>query len=103
MPAVARIVISAITWWLLLTPTAQAADVTLFRLFLTDGSTLVSFGEYARVARIGAIGMQGDLDQAMQLYVEGQNAWGVDKSSGTDPAKARSVIPRRRELHTVSA
>jgi hypothetical protein len=29
---------------------AQAADATLFRLFLTDGSTLVSFGEYARVA-----------------------------------------------------
>jgi hypothetical protein len=65
MPAVARIVISAITWWLLLTPTAQAADVTLFRLFLTDGSTLVSFGEYARVGDrvIFSMPVGGPLDQ----------------------------------------
>jgi hypothetical protein len=27
-----------------------AADATLFRIFLTDGSTVVSFGEYSRVA-----------------------------------------------------
>ena len=29
---------------------AQATDATLFRVFLRDGSTLVSYGEYARVA-----------------------------------------------------
>jgi hypothetical protein len=48
MPAVARILISAVTW-LLVAAAAEGADVTLFRLFLTDGSSLVSFGEYARV------------------------------------------------------
>ncbi len=48
MPAVTTIVISAVTW-LLVAAAVEGADVTLFRLFLTDGSTLVSFGEYARV------------------------------------------------------
>ena len=31
------------------TPLHAATDATLFRLFLTDGSTVVSFGEYARL------------------------------------------------------
>jgi hypothetical protein len=31
-------------------PAQAASDATLFRLFLHDGSTVVSFGEYARVA-----------------------------------------------------
>jgi hypothetical protein len=34
---------------LLCAPAQAATDATLFRLFLTDGSTVVSFGEYARL------------------------------------------------------
>ena len=40
----------AIALLLSVTTAAAAADATLFRLFLTDGTSLVSFGEYARVA-----------------------------------------------------
>jgi hypothetical protein len=44
---------------------AHAADATLFRLFLTDGSTVVSFGEYARVADrvIFSMPVGGPVDQ----------------------------------------
>jgi hypothetical protein len=47
------------------TPSAAATDATLFRLFLTDGSSLVSFGEYARVADrvIFSMPVGGPLDQ----------------------------------------
>jgi hypothetical protein len=45
----AVVTISAVLLLLAATAT-HAADATLFRLFLTDGSSLVSFGEYARVA-----------------------------------------------------
>ena len=42
-----------------------AADATLFRLFLTDGTSLVSFGEYARVADrvIFSMPVGGPIDQ----------------------------------------
>jgi hypothetical protein len=42
-----------------------ATDATLFRLFLTDGSSVVSFGEYARVADrvIFSMPVGGPLDQ----------------------------------------
>jgi hypothetical protein len=44
---------------------AHAADATLFRLFLMDGSTLVSFGEYSRVADrvIFSMPIGGPVDQ----------------------------------------
>ena len=44
---------------------AHAADATLFRLFLTDGSSLVSFGEFARVADrvIFSMPVGGAIDQ----------------------------------------
>jgi hypothetical protein len=51
---------------LVLCPFAQAAtDATLFRLFLTDGSSIVSFGEFARVADQVILSMPvgGPLDQ----------------------------------------
>jgi hypothetical protein len=35
--------------WLLAPAPADAADATLFRLFLIDGTAMVSYGEYARV------------------------------------------------------
>src|SRR5688572_23258409 len=35
--------------WLALLGTASAAEPTLFRLYLTDGTTVVSYGEFARV------------------------------------------------------
>lgn len=35
--------------WLALAGTASAAEPTLFRLYLTDGTTVVSYGEFARV------------------------------------------------------
>jgi hypothetical protein len=45
---IGRITISAVMIAVAAT-TAHAADATLFRLFLKDGSTVVSFGEYSRV------------------------------------------------------
>ena len=49
MSVIARIVLSAILG--LLSPSAASAapDAMLLRLFLTDGTSVVSFGEYARV------------------------------------------------------
>ena len=35
--------------WLAFSGTASAADATLFRLYLTDGTIVVSYGEFARV------------------------------------------------------
>src|SRR5688500_15314986 len=35
--------------WLALSGTASAAEATQFRLYLTDGTTVVSYGEFARV------------------------------------------------------
>lgn len=35
--------------WLALSGTASAAEAALFRLYLTDGTTVVSYGEFARV------------------------------------------------------
>ena len=35
--------------WLAAAGTASAAEATLFRLYLTDGTTVVSYGEFARV------------------------------------------------------
>jgi hypothetical protein len=43
-----RVSVAAIVW-LLVAPRAFAESVTLFRVFLNDGTTIVSYGEYARV------------------------------------------------------
>ena len=50
---------------LLAATAAHAANATLFRLFLTDGSSLVSFGEYSRVADrvIFSMPVGGPVDQ----------------------------------------
>jgi len=39
----------ALVLWACAVPAAAAADATLFRLFLKDGSAVVSYGEYTRV------------------------------------------------------
>jgi len=39
----------ALLFWACAVSTAAAADATLFRLFLKDGSSMVSYGEYSRV------------------------------------------------------
>lgn len=36
--------------WMTATPRAQGASAALFRIFLSDGTSLVSYGEFARVA-----------------------------------------------------
>jgi hypothetical protein len=61
--------------------TVHAADATLFRLFLTDGSTLVSFGEYARVADrvIFSMPVGGPIDQP-RLHVVTLSASLIDWS-----------------------
>jgi hypothetical protein len=50
---------------LLVADAVRAADATLFRLFLTDGTTLVSYGEFARVADrvIFSMPVGGPVDQ----------------------------------------
>ena len=35
--------------WLAAAPPARAADATLLRLFLRDGASVVSYGEFARL------------------------------------------------------
>ncbi len=45
-----KIVIAVIAALLISTVAEAAADATLFRLYLADGSSVVSFGEFARVA-----------------------------------------------------
>src|SRR5690242_10816563 len=47
--AVALVVVPAVAF-AQSSPSSAANDATLFRVFLRDGSTLVSYGEYARVA-----------------------------------------------------
>jgi hypothetical protein len=39
----------ALTFWASAVSAEAASDATLFRLYLKDGSTLVSYGEYTRV------------------------------------------------------
>ena len=78
MAAIARTVISAVVC-LLAATAADAADATLFRLFLTDGTSLVSFGEYARVADrvIFSMPVGGPLDEP-RLHVVTLSANAVD-------------------------
>ena len=49
MTRLPRLAALALVVPLLSAASARAADATLFRIYLADGSTLVSFGEYARV------------------------------------------------------
>lgn len=49
MNAICRAAIVACFFILLPSAARAAAEATLFRLFLTDGTSLVSFGEYARI------------------------------------------------------
>src|SRR6184192_195735 len=44
-----RIAFFAALVWLAAAPAAHAADATLLRLFLRDGTSVVSFGEFARL------------------------------------------------------
>jgi hypothetical protein len=45
-----RVLSMAAMVWLAVAPTAAAAgEATLFRIFLRDGSSVVSFGEFARL------------------------------------------------------
>jgi hypothetical protein len=69
MPVLARALISAVICFLV-PVAALAADATLFRLFLTDGTSVVSFGEYARVADrvVFSMPIGGPLD-APRLHV----------------------------------
>ena len=41
--------LAALVFWACAVPAEAAPDATLFRLFLRDGSTVVSYGEYTRV------------------------------------------------------
>lgn len=68
MPAIGRTFISAVIC--LLVAAAARGDATLFRLFLTDGTNLVSFGEYARVADkvVFSMPVGGTIDQP-RLYL----------------------------------
>src|SRR5262245_14168591 len=69
MAAIRRTFISAVVC-LLVAGATRAADATLFRLFLPDGTSLVSFGEYARVADrvIFSMPVGGPVDQP-RLYL----------------------------------
>ena len=49
MAGLARVVVIALVVSLAPRAVSAAADVTLFRLYLTDGSALVSYGEFARL------------------------------------------------------
>lgn len=64
MATISRTLISAVVC-LLVADAARAADATLFRLFLKDGTSLVSFGEYSRVADrvIFSMPVGGPIDQ----------------------------------------
>ncbi|HYC47010.1 MAG TPA: hypothetical protein VED01_16160, partial [Burkholderiales bacterium] len=44
-----RITLLLVLGTLLAPASARGADAALFRLFLTDGTAMVSYGEYARV------------------------------------------------------
>jgi hypothetical protein len=60
-----RALIVAAAWVFVAAPAAAATEATLFRLFLTDGTSIVSFGEYARVGDrvIFSMPVGGPLDQ----------------------------------------
>ncbi|HEY3057641.1 MAG TPA: hypothetical protein VGL99_01565, partial [Chloroflexota bacterium] len=60
-----RIVSCVVFVWLAATSAVHAADATLFRLFLRDGSSVVSFGEFARLDDqvIFSMPMGGPVDQ----------------------------------------
>lgn len=60
-----KIAVSAAVALLVAVSAGAATEATLFRLFLTDGSSIVSFGEYARVADRVILSMPvgGPLDQ----------------------------------------
>ena len=62
---IARALIAVAAWVFVAAPAAAATDATLFRLYLTDGTSIVSFGEYARVADrvVFSMPVGGPLDQ----------------------------------------
>jgi hypothetical protein len=77
------------------TPVHAATDATLFRLFLTDGSSVVSYGEYARLDDrvIFSMPAGGPADQP-RLHVVSLPASAIDWTR-TDrySASARSASP----------
>jgi len=67
---VTRTCLLACIVWLLATAAEAAGGATLLRLFLTDGSTLVSFGEFARLGDRVIFSMPiGGTSEQPRLYV----------------------------------
>lgn len=77
---------------------ARAADAELYRIFLVDGTTLVSYGEYARVAdRVVFSVPVGDADGSnLQLVSIGESTVDWDRTERyTHAVRARQYIATR--------
>lgn len=77
---------------------AREADTTLYRLFLLDGSTLVSYGEFARVANrvVFSIPIGETPDADLQLVSIAESAVDWDRTDRyTDAVRARRYADTR--------
>ncbi len=97
-----RRVILALTVALLVHAQVLAADVVLYRIFLKDGSTLVSYGEFARVADrvvfsmpIGSLESQ-DPDLQLVSVADGSVDWAKTEQYA-DAVRAKRYADTRGE------
>ena len=83
---------------------AQEDAATLLRVFLRDGTALVSYGEFARVADRVVFSMPTDSTPNPPLQLANIPADRVDweRTRGTPTPRARLVTPRRRRRATTS-
>jgi len=89
-------------WVFALAAPLRASDVILYRLFMLDGTTAVSFGEYARIAgsvvfSLPLSGLDGDTPQ-LQLVSLAESAVDWPRTEAyAEAARARHFIDTRGE------
>ena len=100
--AARRVCSAFLIWVFALAAPLRASDVILYRLFMLDGTTAVSYGEYARIAgtvvfSLPLSGLEGDTPQ-LQLISLAESAVDWPRTDAyAEAARARHFIDTRAE------